>query len=118
MRLIALGLLVITLFLSSCSNSDPYRSGNERAVLLTDQLDLAFPGGYLREKTKEEYLTIVKRMEGNLIEETNFEEEALSLYLQGFFDHMLNYHDDIQRKAVEGQLDEPPWKKKKLEKEL
>ena len=72
----------------------------------------------MREKAKEEYLAIVNRMEGNLIEQTNFEEDPLSLYLQGFFDHMLTYHYDIQRKAVEGQLDEPPLKKKKLEKEL
>lgn len=116
MHAISLTLLVLLLFLSSCSNSDPYRSGAARAALLTDQLDLAFPGGYLREKTKEEYLAIVKRMEGNLTQETHLEEEALNLYLQGFFDHMLKYHDAIQQKAAEGQLEEPPWKKKKQEK--
>lgn len=113
MRLFSLSLLVTSLLLVSCSISEPYRSGTERAVLLTDQLDLAFPGGYLREKTKEEYLAIVKRMEGNLIEETKYKEEDLSLYLQGFFDQMLKYHGAIQQKATEGRLEEPPWKKKK-----
>ena len=46
----------------------------------------------MRKKAKEEYFAIVYRMEGNLIEQTNFEEDPLSLYLQGFFDHMLKYH--------------------------
>ena len=112
MKPFSLSILTISLFLFACSSPDPYRLGTERADLLTDQLDLAFPGGYLREKTEEEYMDIVKWMEGNLIKETHFEESDLDLYLQGFFDQMLAYHKTVQQRASNGQLEEPPWKRK------
>ena len=112
MTIVRLVFQLSLLFLGACSSSDPYQSGTERAVLLTDQLDLAFPGGYLREKTEDEYMVIVKRMEGNLIKETRFKAEDLDLYLQGFFDQLLVYHKSIQQKADDGQLEESPWKRK------
>ncbi len=107
-----LSIISFSLILPGCANPGPYRSGAERAVLLTDQLDLAFPGGYLREKSKEEYSVIVRRMEGNLAEETHFEEENLDLFLKGFFDQMLVYNETIQQKAADGRLQDPPWKRK------
>ena len=86
----------------SCSNSKLYSLGEEEAIKVCKELNIYFPHGYLRNKTKEQYLKEMKFLvDEKLPKHFQYKGNDLNLFKQGFLNQMLRYHKLVKERTFE-----------------